>query len=382
MQDFTTLFVDVDDCWSHFEKKYTAFLIDGGVRKRNRESKLSISEVMTIVNLTLEKLWEKFERSQKAHLTAGSFFSYEETYSRLKEFFGPVTCIRHIRMEHAEEFLAQLSFRSPKYTKVTKPLSDSTRNRILRGCKRLFNKALEWQYIRVNPFDKIKQVKARTERWHKMTPEEFESLLNATPELQKKAYYAVLYGCGLREGEAINLLWNGINIDFEKNRITLINRPGTKDIPPFRLKDHEIRSVPMPNYVVNLLLQVQEQAEQDCPFVFLDKGRWQRAKAKWMRFQQEGIERKWDSKQLHGRVLLQFLRHCRMAGIKSSHKLTVHGLRKSWACNLADNSVPVHTMMKLGGWSSIETCQQYYLQSTDENEKKAIEGLERMVRVG
>ena len=27
----------------------------------------------------------------------------------------------------------------------------------------------------------------------------------------------------------------------------------------------------------------------------------------------------------------------------------------------------------------IETCQQFYLQSTDENEKKAIEGLDRLV---
>lgn len=127
-------------------------------------------------------------------------------------------------------------------------------------------------------------------------------------------------------------------------------------------------------------LQVQEQAEQDCPFVFLDKARWEMAKAKWRRFQQEGIERKWDSKQLHGRLLAQFKRQCRMAGIKTVDKLTVHSMRKSWACNLADNSVPIHTLMKLGGWSSIETCQQYYLQSTDENEKKAIEGLERMVR--
>ena len=115
--------------------------------------------------------------------------------------------------------------------------------------------------------------------------------------------------------------------------------------------------------------------------MFLDKNRWIRAKAKWIRFQQEGKERQWDSKQLHGRLLVQFQRHCRMAGIKTADKLTVHCLRKSWACNLADNSVPVHTLMKLGGWSSIETCQQYYLQSTDENEKKAIEGLEKLVRV-
>jgi len=49
MLDFTTLFVDVDDCWKNFEKIYAAHLIEDGVRKRNRDSKLSISEVMTIL---------------------------------------------------------------------------------------------------------------------------------------------------------------------------------------------------------------------------------------------------------------------------------------------------------------------------------------------
>ena len=49
MLDFTTLFVDVDDCWKNFEKMYAAHLIEDGVRKRRRESKLSISEIMTIL---------------------------------------------------------------------------------------------------------------------------------------------------------------------------------------------------------------------------------------------------------------------------------------------------------------------------------------------
>ena len=47
--DFTTLFVDVDDCWKDFEKIYAAHLIEDGVRKRNRASRLSISEIMTIL---------------------------------------------------------------------------------------------------------------------------------------------------------------------------------------------------------------------------------------------------------------------------------------------------------------------------------------------
>ena len=138
----------------------------------------------------------------------------------------------------------------------------------------------------------------------------------------------------------------------------------------------------MPNYVVNLLLQLQEQAEPNCPFVFLDKTRWERVQQKWFRFQEQGIDRKWTNKELHGNLLRQFQRTCKRAGIVSTDKLTVHCMRKSWACNLVDASVPIHTLMKLGGWSSIETCQQFYLQSTDENEKKAIRELEKLVSVG
>ena len=334
------------------------------------------------VNLTLEKLWGKFERSQRGQLTEGSFFHYEEAFKRLKNFFGPTTIIKHIRAEHAEQFLSEMTYLSPKYKKVQKPISDSSRNRILRCSSRIFTKALEWQYIRVNPFANIKQVKAKTQQWYRIKPEEFESLLNVSIDINQKAYYALLYGCGLRAGEAINLLWDGQNIDFAKNRITLFNRLPSKLIPPFYLKDHEIRSIPMPNYVIDLLLQLQEQAEPNCPFVFLDSDRWERVQQKWFRFQEQGIERKWNNKELHGNLLRQFQRTCIRAGIKTIDKLTVHCMRKSWACNLADSGTPIHTLMKLGGWSSIETCQQFYLQSTDENEKKAIRELEKLVSIG
>jgi integrase len=53
-------------------------------------------------------------------------------------------------------------------------------------------------------------------------------------------------------------------------------------------------------------------------------------------------------------------------------------LRKSYASNLANAGTPVHTLMKLMGHSSIVTTQKYYLHSSDENEKKAVEELEKM----
>ncbi len=47
--DFTTLFVNVDDCWKAFEKMYVKHLIEDGTRKRNRQGNLSTSEIMTIL---------------------------------------------------------------------------------------------------------------------------------------------------------------------------------------------------------------------------------------------------------------------------------------------------------------------------------------------
>jgi hypothetical protein len=49
MYDFTELFVDVDDCWKAFDKIFVKHLIEDGTCKRNRKSKLSISEIMTIL---------------------------------------------------------------------------------------------------------------------------------------------------------------------------------------------------------------------------------------------------------------------------------------------------------------------------------------------
>ena len=68
-----------------------------------------------------------------------------------------------------------------------------------------------------------------------------------------------------------------------------------------------------------------------------------------------------------------------MAYILSNDKISQHCLRKSWACNLANNGVPPHTLMKMGGWSSIDTVQQFYLKTSDENEKRAVEMLDRLM---
>ncbi len=329
-------------------------------------------------NITLEDLCEKFQRVQKNNYAKGTMRNYIYTIQRLTAFFGNNQLVRNIRQEDAEEFIAQVGYIQGYRCYEGKDMSDSAKNIQLRNSKKIFNKALEWHYIRANPFSPLSQVKAVKQTWHYISPEEFKSILAKMPTM-KKAFFAVQYGCGLRAGEVINILWNGINIDFETNRITLVNRPGSIDISPFRLKDYEQRSVPMPKWVVDLLLQLHDETNGSCPFVFITNDRWKDVKVKWDQYRKQGRQKDWENKILLNNSLIQFKKYCKDAGIKTNDKLTQHCLRKSWACNLADNGVPAHTLMKMGGWSSIETVQQFYLKTSDANEKKAVEMLDRLM---
>ena len=170
-----------------------------------------------------------------------------------------------------------------------------------------------------------------------------------------------------------------MNLDFQNNQVNLFNRPGSKEIPPFKLKDYEARSIRMPEWVVALLLQLYEQTDPGCPFLFLTGKRWDRVKDRWIRMRKAGRSKQWQNLMLQNNALREFKRHCRNAGIKTHERLMLHCLRKSWACNLAENGVPPQTLLKMGGWSSIETVQKFYLKNTDENEKKAVDVLDRLM---
>ena len=135
----------------------------------------------------------------------------------------------------------------------------------------------------------------------------------------------------------------------------------------------------MPIWVSNLLLQLYEETDPGSPFLFLTKERWEVVKKNWDNMRNSGRSREWDNGMLQNNTLREFKRHCINAGIKTNERLMLHCLRKSWACNLAENGVPPQTLLKMGGWSDIETVQNFYLKNSDANEKKAVEVLDRLM---
>lgn len=266
--------------------------------------------------ITLGDFLGRFLQAKKNEYKVGTYGNYEDTIARLNSYFNPQTPIHTIGVEYAEHFIANLDYIQDGL-KGKKRFSDSARNIHLRNCKKMFKTAVRWKYLRTNPFEEIKQVKAQTKPWHYIAPDEFQSILNVCKDPYMKAFYAVQYGCGFRAGEAMSLLWDGSNIDFNSNRLTIFNRTATTDIPPYSIKDFESRSVLMPDWVVGLLLELHEQTSELNPYVFLNDRRWKNIHSRWAKLQNAGKANDWDKRVLLYNTLAYFKRCCKRAGIKT-----------------------------------------------------------------
>ena len=134
----------------------------------------------------------------------------------------------------------------------------------------------------------------------------------------------------------------------------------------------------MPDKVIKILLKLQSESEENCPFVFLNMNRYKIVRDKWHMMVKEHRAKKWENRLLENNLLRDFKRQCIWAGIRTNDKLTIHCLRKAYGTNLANKNIPSITLKKLMGHSNIKTTMEYYLKSSDENEKKAVEILDNL----
>ena len=181
---------------------------------------------------------------------------------------------------------------------------------------------------------------------------EYYALLDAATSVKEKVAYTLLYTGGLRSGAAFSLTWD--SVDFENSFLVVMNREGTADMPPFHVKDHESRRIPLPKHTIDLLTEWQAQAPEGVPYILLTRDRYEQVKVKWQQLCKEGKE--WQNRYMANNVLRNFKKHYEQAGIKPVGKLTIHTLRKSCGQNWADH-LPMHVVKKLMGHSNIATTQ-------------------------
>ena len=130
-------------------------------------------------------------------------------------------------------------------------------------------------------------------------------------------------------------------------------------------KDHESRTIPIPEEIALLLAKLQAECDEGNPYVFIRTKRLDHILAR----REKGT---WESDfELVNNLMRSLEVICHRADVES---FTLHDLRRSCITNWA-KKLPIQTVQQLAGHSHVETTRKYYLsvQQCDLDEARKIQ---------
>jgi len=155
-----------------------------------------------------------------------------------------------------------------------------------------------------------------------LTVDEVRRIINSITNLKHRAIISIIYSCGLRISEAVNLKIN--DIDSSAMTVKIVNAKGRND-----------RIVMLSEKLLSLL---REYFKEYKPKVYLFEG-------------QQG-------EQYSTRSIQQIFNNAvKKVGIKK--KVTVHSLRHSFESHLLDNGTDIRFIQELLGHKHLSTTQIY-----------------------
>lgn len=197
-----------------------------------------------------------------------------------------------------------------------------------RTLKAAFNKAVVWNYLEANPFDKIKAPKVPKSFPVFISESELIMILNNTQMQLMKDIFTTAFYTGMRLGELVNMKWNWI--DFTENIITI------KNSSEFNSKNKRERIIPIHQKVQTLLQTRFQLGKLTNALVF-------------NRYESIKLNEDFVSK--------QFKKAVRAA--KLNDKIHFHTLRHSFASALVQRGISLYAVKELLGHGNIKTTQIY-----------------------
>ena len=207
---------------------------------------------------------------------------------------------------------------------LRKNLSSSYQNQVINAVKLFyrnrFNKTMEVDFI---------QRPRREKRLpNVLSKEEVKSILEAPTNLKHRAMLSLIYACGLRRSELLNLTLT--DILSNRNLLFIRQSKGKKD-----------RVVPISNRLIDILREYYKAFK---PKAWLFEGQFPNTK-----YSEKSLEN----------VLKQSL-----TKTKISKKVSLHWLRHSYATHLLENGTDLRYIQELLGHSSSRTTEIYTHVST------------------
>lgn len=183
----------------------------------------------------------------------------------LIDLVGKKKLLHRIKVRDIERFRAN---------RLKSGVAPSTANKNVKTLRRAFNLAILRGYLEngSNPCVGIPMLRIGAKQQTYMRPDDFRTLYRQAPNALWRALLMTFYTAGLRLREAMNLTWQ--EIDFESNLLCISRRTASGSVQAWTPKDHELRTIPLPEQTIALLTAWQSVAPERCPYVFMEPPQW------------------------------------------------------------------------------------------------------------
>ena len=173
--------------------------------KHRLRIKLGFIEEYPVIKLA--EFWEKFIRISAPKKEPSTTQRDKDSYKPFFKYFGNVN-ISTITPFMIEEYRASRLL----------TVKATTINTAFRHLKAAFATAEEWEYIKNNPFRRVKPMKIKQSPYpKKLSVEEVQRFLSVIDNRIHKALFYTYLKTGFRRSEVLNLTWD--NIKFDDNEI-------------------------------------------------------------------------------------------------------------------------------------------------------------------
>ncbi len=298
---------NVNNLYKHLTaKKYT---VDYSLLKENNSialKKLDTTYTQALVKFTL---WMQQKRYSKNTIA---------TYQALLVIFFKYFTPKKINAITAEDIITF----NQQYI-LARNYSYTYQNQVINAIK-LFYKVHNNSVLNINSIERPKKSKRLPEV---LSINEIKAILGALRNLKHKTLFCLIYSCGLRIGEALQLQLK--DIDLQRNLVHLKAGKGKKD-----------RYIPLSINMRNLL-PIYYQSYQPQKFVF------------------EGLDAKPYSAASARKILKKALLQTTI-----KKRVTLHTLRHSYATHLLENGTDIRFIQEFLGHSNPKTTMIYTHVST------------------
>jgi integrase len=284
---------------------------------------------------TLGELLAKYAENHKHQASFTSLKRY--CIANFEEHFGKKTKLSHIRYLDVETYMNHLM---QKPTKHNTPRADASVNREMATLRHVLTKAVEWDMMERNPFEKGKSLLLKLDngRIRYLTENEAGKLLG---ECKSQTHLHRIVSCaintGMRRGEILTLKWNQI-----RNGFIYLEKTKTKNK----------REIPINDDLAKVFKQIRKEQELTSKYVFT-----------------------YNARTIH-RVERAFKGVLRRAKIED---FKFHDLRHTFASHVIMRGGSLKDVQELLGHKEIKMTMRY-AHLTQEHKKKAVSLLNGLTR--